>query len=77
MPLKEHAMASAPSLTPFIPSSAVEDKTIAMKGLWDKAPSRPRKSVALKHYQAAQKVNAVKDHAACYGELDATAPALA
>lgn len=70
-------MTPTPLSTPFIPSSAAQDKMDTVLAAWARAPSGPKRAAALKHYHAAQKANAVKDHSVCYKELDAAMRALA
>ncbi len=51
--------------------------TEKMKAAWDKAPAGPKKDAALKHYQAAEKVNTAKNDTKTNKELDAATHALA
>ena len=53
------------------------EKMTSVKAAWDKAPTGPKKDAALKHYQAAEKANTVKNDAETNKELDAATHALA
>ncbi|WP_223427191.1 hypothetical protein [Tateyamaria pelophila] len=52
-------------------------KMTSVKAALDKAPSGPKKDLALKHYQAAEKAHTAKNEADTNKELDAATRALA
>jgi hypothetical protein len=47
------------------------EKMTSVKAAWDKAPAGPKKDIALKHYQAAEKAHTAKNDAEAHKELDA------
>lgn len=49
----------------------------SVKADWDKAPFDPKKDSALKHYQAAKKVNTARNEEDTNKELDAATHGLA
>ncbi|SFH13794.1 hypothetical protein [Sulfitobacter dubius] len=51
--------------------SKTSSKMKLVKAAWDKAPSGPKKDVAFKHYQAAEKAHTAKNDAETNKELDA------
>lgn len=59
------------------PMTSTADKMKSVKAVWDKAPAGAKKDAALKHYQAAEKANTVKNDAEANRELDAATHALA
>ncbi|MCU0907798.1 MAG: hypothetical protein MUF73_10200 [Rhodobacteraceae bacterium] len=59
------------------PMQTAADRMKAVKALWDKAPSGPKKDAALTHYKAAEKAHAANHEAECTRELDAASHALA
>lgn len=58
------------------PKSDNTEKMKTVKAAWDKAPDGPKKDIALKHYQAAEKAMAAKHDGECSRELDAATAAL-
>lgn len=53
------------------------EKMTSVKAALDKAPAGAKKDTALKHYQAADKVNTARNDAETNKELDAATHALA
>lgn len=53
------------------------ERMTSVKATWDKAPAGPKKDIALKHYQAAEKALMAKNEAQANKELDAATKALA
>lgn len=49
----------------------------SIKAAWDKAPEGPKKEIALKHYQAAEKAHAAENDEEAHKELKEAGRALA
>ncbi|KUO56015.1 MAG: hypothetical protein APF80_12300 [Alphaproteobacteria bacterium BRH_c36] len=58
-------------------SAPAAEQMKTVKAAWDKAPAGPKKDIAFKHYQAAEKAQTAKNDAECVKECEAATRALA